>query len=324
MNVLGSVAELLAGATDIATIDSAGKSGAPLHSVRIDGRPYVVKYLDARDDWIMRAAEIDGGATLELWRRDVFDHLPACINQPIVAVAHDGPTTALLMHDVSEWVVPATDELIPVEQHLRFLDHMAQLHAAFWETELDIDVVSTTTRYLELSPRTAEREAALGSQHVVPPLIARGWNLLAEVAPAAAAIATPLVRDPAPLVHALGDTPQTFVHGDWKLDNLGTDAQQRTILLDWSLPGRSPALSDLAWYLAINCRRLPRSKEDAIDAYRVALESHGVRTDEWWSRQLRLCLLGGLVLFGWDKAFAGYDDELAWWEQRAVEAAGLL
>ena len=31
-------------------------------------------------------------------------------------------------------------------------------------------------------------------------------------------------------------------------------------------------------------------------------------------RQLALCLLGTLVQFGWEKAFSGYDDELAWWE----------
>ena len=44
----------------------------------------------------------------------------------------------------------------------------------------------------------------------------------------------------------------------------------RTVLLDWEQPGRGAALSDLAWYLAINCRRLPQSKEATIEAYRDA------------------------------------------------------
>ena len=66
------------------------------------------------------------------------------------------------MRDVGEWLVPVSDDPVPLDQHLRFLDHMAALHAHFWETDLDIDVVPARTRYLELSPSTAEREAALG------------------------------------------------------------------------------------------------------------------------------------------------------------------
>jgi len=179
-------------------------------------------------------------------------------------------------------------------------------------------------RYLELSPWMAAAEAAAGSPHLVPRLVAKGWPLLAEVAPAAAAVVTPLARDPGPLLEALAATPQTFVHSNWKLDNLGTDDEGRTVLLDWEQPGRGAALSDLAWYLAINCRRLPHSKEAAIEAYRGALESHGIDTAPWWDRQLSLCLLGALVQFGWEKAFSGYDDELAWWERHAVAGADLL
>ena len=158
----------------------------------------------------------------------------------------------------------------------------------------------------------------------LPRLIGQGWALLGDVAPRAAAVAVPLSVDPGPLVEALWRTPQTFVHGNWKLDNLGTDPDGRTVVLDWELPGRGPALSDLAWYLAINCRRLPQSKEDAAAVYRAALERHGIDTAPWWDRQLALCLLGALVQFGWEKGFGGYDDELAWWEARAVEGSRLL
>jgi Phosphotransferase enzyme family len=320
-----SIGQLLAGATTDGTpIDSAGKSGARLERVTIGGQPHVVKYLDPAADWTMRAAGVAGSATRELWRRGILADLPDCINQPIVGIAYEGGVTVLLMRDVGDWLVPVSDDLVPLDQHLRFLDHMAAMHATFWQTPDDIDIVSNRARYLELSPHTAEREAGLGSTHVVPPLIGQGWPLLAEVAPTASAIVTPLANDPSPLVDALASTPQTLVHGNWKLDNLGTDPEQRTILLDWELPGRGPAISDLAWYLAINCRRLPHSKEEAIVAYREALERRGIDTGPWWSTQLGLCLLGALVQFGWEKAFSGYDDELVWWERRAVEAADLL
>ena len=150
---------------------------------------------------------------------------------------------------------------------------MAALHAAFWGCGQEFDVVPAMHRYLELSPWMAAAEAATGSAHLVPQLVAKGWPLLAEVAPAAAAVVTPLAHDPGPLVDALAGTPQTFVHSNWKLDNLGTDDQGRTVLLDWEQPGRGAPLTDLAWYLAINCRRLPQSKEASIAAYRDALEA---------------------------------------------------
>jgi Phosphotransferase enzyme family len=179
-------------------------------------------------------------------------------------------------------------------------------------------------RYLELSPWLAEAEASVGSDHVVPRLVGEGWRLLPEVAPAASAVVSPLARDPGPLILALAQTPQTFVHSNWKLDNLGTDDDGRTVVLDWEQPGRGAALSDLAWYLAINCRRLPQTKEASIGTYRDALEASGIETAQWWELQLTLSLLGALVQFGWEKALGGYDEELAWWEGWAVRARPLL
>ena len=330
--VFASVTELIAGATArVAVTEGAGKSGARLERLMIGGEPYVLKHLDLAQDWTMRASGCLPGAPLLAWERGLLARLPGCFNQPIVGVCRvsgEGKAPAggcaVLMRDVSPWLVPVTDEPISLDQHLRFLRHMAALHAAFWGCGSECEVVPVMHRYLELSPWLAIAEAFVGSGHLVPRLVGEGWPRLAEVAPAAAAVVTPLARAPGPLVEALAGTPQTFVHSNWKLDNLGTDDDGRTVVLDWEQPGRGAPLSDLAWYLAINCRRLPHSKEAAIAAYRLALEEHGISTEAWWDRQLALCLLGALVQFGWEKALGGYDEELAWWETQAVRAAPLL
>jgi hypothetical protein len=330
--VYANVTDLIAGATDRTSLtEGAGKSGARLERIVIGGQPYVLKHLDLAEDWTMRASGCLRGAPLLAWQRGLLARLPACFNQPIVGVALEdggGPPPsggcALLMRDVTPWLVPVTDEPISLDQHLRFLRHMAALHAAFWACGSECEVVPVMHRYLELSPWLARAEATVGSAHLVPRLVGEGWPRLAEVAPAAAAVVIPLARDPGPLVEALEGTPQTFVHSNWKLDNLGTDVDGRTVLLDWEQPGRGAPLSDLAWYLAINCRRLPHGKSDAIAAYRRALEAHGISTEAWWDRQLALCLLGALVQFGWEKALGGYDEELAWWETQAVRAAPFL
>jgi hypothetical protein len=328
----GDLTELLARATLREPVAGApGKSGAILERLEIGGQPYILKHLDLAGDWTMRASGSLRGAPLVLWERGILDRLPGCLNQPIVAAGEQEGTGSapsggcvVLMHDVSRWLVPVTDDPIPLGQHQRFLAHMAALHAAFWDCGPEVDVVPPMHRYLELSPWMAEAEASVGSQHLVPQLVAKGWPLLADIAPDAAAVASPLALDPGPLVEALATTPQTFVHSNWKLDNLGTDDAGRTVLLDWEQPGRGAALSDLAWYLAINCRRLPQSKEESITSYRAALEGCGINSEPWWERQLALSLLGALVQFGWEKALGGYDEELAWWETRAIRAQSLL
>jgi hypothetical protein len=68
---------------------------------------------------------------------------------------------------------------------------------------------------------------------------------------------------------------------------------------------------------------MPMSKEDTIDFFRSSLERRGIDTSDWFERQLALCLLAGLVTFGWEKAL-GDDDELGWWCDRAREGASRL
>jgi hypothetical protein len=308
------------------------KSGARLERVRFGEQWFVAKWLDARTDWTMRAVGDLGCTTRRLWSSGLLDALPSCIDQPIVAVAHDdeapapgaGCPTVLLMRDVGPWLVPEGDATLPLEQHRAFVDHMAQLHARFWGFDDQWELITTCTRYFEVSPWTAVAETAIGSDAPVPKLVAEGWARLGEVAPRAADAVVDLAYDPSPLAAALERTPLTFVHGNWKLGNLGFQPDGRTILIDWESPGAGPACGEMAWYLALNCRRLPETKEATIDAFRAALERHGIDTSPWWDVQCALALLGGLVHFGWEKALGGYDDELAWWEERAVEGRATL
>lgn len=330
-SVSRSVADLLAaGARREPMSHTDSKSGAQFESVEMEGRSYVLKHYDLADDWTMRAVGDVGCATLRLWSTGLLDQLPECIRQPIVAVSSDpqfwppGRATSILMEDVGAFLVPPGDDPIPLAQHLGFIDHMAALHARFWESGPEIDLIPPENRFLELSPWLAIAEAELGSDHLVPRLVGEGWKLLETVAPELAAIVLPLAWDPNPLVAALTSTPSTLVHGNWKLGNLGTDEEGRTILIDWENPGRGWGCAELGWYLAINAARLPCSREDTIGSYRESLTTRGIDTDPWWDRQIALGLLGGIVWFGWEKAFGGWGEELAWWAERAAEAVSYL
>ncbi len=110
--------------------------------------------------------------------------------------------------------------------------------------------------------------------------------------------------------------------GDWKFGNLGSWPDGRTVLLDWAWPGQAGPCVDLAWYLAVNCDRLPESKEDTIEVYRSALAARAIATAPWWERALELALLGAFVQLGWSKA--GDQAELTWWLDRVLATARSL
>lgn len=324
----GSVEELIAGATERTPLGgSDGKSGAALERVVLDGERFVLKQLHPDDDWTMRGFGDLGCRPVAVWTSGLLDVVPSTIDHAVVGAAaglgRNGWGGALLLRDVSEHLVPEGDEPLSMEDHRQLLEHLADLSAAFWGAEGAPELVPLGTRWTAFSPGWLAAEEEQGWRHPIPPLAAEGWRRFAERAPAdVRAVVDDLRRDVDPLVRAARRTPFTFLHGDWKLGNLGV-TPGRTILLDWTYPGVGPIGHDLAWYLAVNRVRLPESKEATIEALRRALEERAVDTDGWWEIQMEVCLLGTLVQFGWEKAL-GDDAELGWWCDRAREGARRL
>ena len=324
--VAASIDELVNGASSREPlVHGDAKSGARFERVRIGGDDYVLKHVRRDDDWIMRATGDLSYRAIRVWSSGLLDDVPECIDHTVTGAALTDDGAALLMRDVSEYLVPEGDAPISSDQHARFLDHMAQLHAAFWGWHDMVGLTPLVSRYLWFAPCVVECERARGFPDAVPRIMGAGWQRFLTLAPRAAEVVMPLLADPDPLIGALESTPRTLLHGDWKLGNLGSHPDGRTILVDWAVPGSGPACADLAWYVALNRRRLPNgwSKEDILVTYRQALERQGIDTEPWWETQRALCLLGALVQFGWEKAF-DETEELAWWETRALEGARFL
>ena len=320
-----SVEALLADATSREPMKTADSlSSASFERVVIDGQPYVVKHLSTAADWIMRATGDVACRPLWVWRTGLLDTLPDCLDPLIVDVAHDSQTgvTTLLMPDVEGYLVPEGAAVLPLAQHHRFLDHMGALHAAFWNWDGPAALTPMANRYTALVPLTGAVERDLGHPGGVPSMLESAWQRLAAVSPEMGSGALAIAANPGVLVDALDETPTTLIHGDWKAGNLGSHPDGRTILLDWQWPGRAAGCVDLGWYLAVNCDRLPESKEASIAGYRDALVRHGVDVGDWFDRQLDLALLGAFVQMGWSKT----DDpaELGWWVDRALPTARAL
>ncbi len=278
----------------------------------------MVKYVHPDSDFTMRVSEDTGCRPRQVWQLGLMDLAPDHIDHATLGVARwgrDDLGAAILMRDVAADLVPTGDDPITEADHLGFLDALAALSAAAWGFADGHGLLEHHRRWAWFGVDAIAGEEALGFPEAVPRIAHEGWQRFAERAPAdVQTLVDDLRHDPRPLSVAVRDTPQTFLHGDWKLGNLGRAADGRTVLLDWMYPGEGPVAHELGWYLALNRARLPagHTKESTIVDLRAALERHGVATDPWWDRQLGLCLLGTLVQFGWEKAL-GDNDELGWW-----------
>jgi hypothetical protein len=321
----GPVAEVLARATRRESVQpDDARAGAEYLRIVADGQAYFLKRLSPATDWIMRVTGDHVHRPYLVWQAGIMGKAPSTIDHAVVAMEvagiGDDATLSVLMRDVGAGLVPPGDTRVPLAQHHAFLSHMAELAAAFWGWQDDIGLTTMPERLRFFAPDNIAAE--LTAADVPGPLAAaaEGWRRLPGLSAPLWEIASLLHARPDVLTGPLGRTPPTFLHGDWKMGNLGSHPDGRTILLDWAYPGSGPACWDLCWYLALNRARLPEPKEAAIDRFRGALEAHGITTDPWWDQQLDLCTIGMMATFAWEKAL-GDPGELAWWQDRVVGAA---
>ena len=325
VSAAGQVRELLARAVSRESVrPEDARAGASYERVTIGGDAYFVKRLSPASDWIMRVTGDHVHRPYLVWQAGIMDRAPDCIDHTVVAMEVDGTgdqaVLTMLMRDVGSFLVPPGDTVVPVSQHENFIAHLAALSAAFWGWEDGIGLTTMTQRVRFFAPDNIAAELAVAEVPGPIAAAAAGWAALPE--------RSPLLSDLARLIHArpevvtgpLAATPTTFLHGDWKMGNLGSHPDGRTILLDWAYPGAGPACWDLCWYLALNRARLPEAKEAAIGRFRAKLEERGIDTSGWWEQQLDLCLIAIMATFGWEKAL-GDAAELDWWHRRVAEAA---
>ena len=320
-----SVSEFLARASSrevVAPPD--GKSSSSFERVTIDGQRYFLKRLSYASDWIMRATGDRVHRPYRIWRGGIMDRVPECIDPAVASMelhGHgDDAVLSILMRDVGEYLVPEGDAVVPSTQHERFIDHLAQLSASFWGFEDTIGGLTTMAERVRFfEPTNLARE--LAAAEPPGPMVAAdaGWRALPARSPALADAAFALHAEPHRLTDPLATTPVTFLHGDWKMGNLGSGPGGTTILLDWAFPGSGPPCWDLCHYVALNRARLPETKQETFARFRTDLETHGIDTADWFDTQLDLCLVGIMATFGWEKAL-GDADELGWWEHRVAQA----
>jgi hypothetical protein len=308
-----------------------GWSGASLTRLRrSDGRSFILKRDSLARDWIARATA-DRPFLREAWFAAHGPALPWPMRAPYLGAGWDETTgeVGILMPDLSDvlfdWETPLT---VPQLDHV--LEALAALHAHPWDDTLTRGADQWTPwpeRITLICRSSLERRGP--ARDAVADRLLPGWDAWDRLAtPAARAVIASLGDDPSPLLDALAKEPSTLIHGDLKLANAGIAADEAVEVVDWQMVMVAPLAIELGWFLVSNVNALPLTASDVLDRYWAVRNVRSVTSDD-------LSILVGLLLRGWRKgadAAAGATlasgvsaaDDLAWWCERAVEAADRL
>jgi len=320
-----------------------GWSGASM-TVLNGGRGRFVLKRDSVDrDWIAQATN-DGPILREAWFAEHGPALPWPIRNPALGAGHDARTgeTAVLMPDLSG-VLFDWNAVISLEQLEIVLQALAVFHLHPWGAALERGSARWTPwrERLTLICRPS-LERAGSPQVAVADRILPGWDAWdRQATPEAKTVIADLANDPQPLLDALGAEASTLLHGDLKLANVGIAADGAVEIVDWQMVMVAPVAVELGWFLVSNVNALPLPAAEVIDRYHSALNRAGASgafageglQDVSRRRTADLAVLVGLLLRAWRKGSdteAGLTlasgvsaaDDLAWWCDRAVEAAG--
>jgi hypothetical protein len=317
-----------------------------------DGRRFVLKRTSLERDWIARATRdarlreawlaahgsqalgprVVGGAATQT----------AVASTAYLGAAADGDgVAAILMPDLSveliEWERAGSAPAIDEAALTRVIEAVAGLHAQPWAPALERRAADEgrdpppwcpLPERLTLLARPSAAAYAREGNPVGERFLA-GWDAFDRLAssPARALIAD-LAMDVTPLVRALADLPSAGLHGDLKLANVALRGSTEVALIDWQMTLRAPVAVDLGWFLVSNSGSLPVMPEAVLGAYRAA----NAQDVGDWDAQVGLAIIVGLLLRGWRKGLDGEagailpsgisaGDDLAWWCERAAEAA---
>lgn len=314
-----------------------GWSGASMTLLERGPDRFVLKRDSLARDWIARATR-DGPVLREAWFAAEGPPLPSPVRNPAVGAAHDPATgeSAVLMPDL-RGVLFDWNAAIAIADLDRVLEALAVLHAHPWDPTLRSSVPAWTPwrERLSLICRSSLERPGPARDAVAERLLS-GWDAWDRLAtPGARSVIGALSHDPQPLLDALATERSTLLHGDLKLANVGIASDGAVEIVDWQMVMMAPVAIELGWFLVSNVNALPRPAPDVLDRYRSAVDGTADRPYDDWPRTESMAVLVGLLLRGWRK---GYDvdagvtlasgvsarDDLAWWCERAVEAADRL
>lgn len=331
MSEAGTLARVLGPVTGVSAeplVTTTGYSGSRhtrLHLRLANGaaRSLVLKRTQVAGDWLSARTDDRVGREGQLLGEPSLDDVWSAFACPYLAWAAADGEVALLMDDLSDFILPDVREPIAVEHEAGMLAAVAAQHARYWESPaLDLPWLTRPAQLLGLLNATELARMAPAFPHPVVERAHAGWQVAFARLPTRAAAL--LRQSPDDLAARAAHLPRTLTHGDFKVANFALLPDGRVAAFDWAVVGATPVATELGWHLAVNATRLPGTKEESIVRYMSALESALGRAlgERFWKDTVESAVLMGAAMLLWSKAMAlasglpRAEAEWDWWVER--------
>jgi aminoglycoside/choline kinase family phosphotransferase len=155
----------------------------------------------------------------------------------------------------------------------RLIDTLADLHAAFWESDPPGG---------DASPLVSWNDPALAAmltQLVTSGVTALRQRFTGRVPEPVLTAIQDAAPDWAAVLRRCAEGPQTFVHNDFRLDNIFFQPDGQPVIIDWQLAGRCRGTQDLAYLLSgsMATETLRQCWDQLVQRYHARLSAAGVR-----------------------------------------------
>jgi hypothetical protein len=228
-----------------------GFSGNQMFHVQADEHRLVMKRLRPSVDWLAYVSNDRQCRSIRVWQYGLLDRLQPHIKHGILAACREGEDYAILMQDVSDGLTKWGQEIAPAMVH-RMLDGLAAMHAIFWEDEnlKDAELGLSSVDTIITAMFSTKLEQYQHAPHIFDMIKQGELALYQMVDPDVREALQSISKNPQLLSKALSELPSTFVHSDFRLDNLALLPDTKELFVfDWQTAGYAPATICMCWFV---------------------------------------------------------------------------
>jgi len=286
---------------------SNGFSGNRLFNVEADAHKLVLKILRPAFDWLAMGTKDQRCRAIRVWQYGLLDRIRPHMQHAILAACRDADEYGILMQDLSAGLIPFGQEVTP-QLVYPMLDALARMHAIFWDDENlyadELGLCQPVKVASSFWPRMLDNYR---HDPVIVAKLKKGWEALFElVEPDVRDALQSLMDNPQTLFDTLAKYPSTFVHSDYRLDNLAWMADTHELFVfDWQNAGIAPATIGMSWFVMSG--GLFDRQDEYVEYYRRQLTKYldGRLDPGQWQPMLELgCMVDVLRKGNWHAYFS--------------------